>query len=178
VALVALVLIAPGAINLDLEDEGSLDAASSGRISLMRGGLEMFADRPVAGFGAGSFAEEFREREDVSSEEAASASHTIPITVGAEQGVVGLAAYGLVLYAAFGLLAGGGPLTPTRAIVAAAFAALVFHTLLYAAFLEDPIAWTLLGAAIGLRLSSAESGAPAETGAPAAARTRTGSSSP
>ena len=29
--------------------------------------------------------------------------------------------------------------------IAAAFVALVFHTLLYADFLEDPITWTLLG---------------------------------
>lgn len=173
VALVALVLIAPGAINLDLEEEGSLDAASSGRVSLIRGGLEMFADRPLAGFGSGSFAEEFREREEVSSEEAASASHTIPITVAAEQGVLGLGAYLLVLFAAFGTLFQARPLSPPRAIAAAAFTALVFHTLLYAAFLEDPIAWTLLGAGIGLRLSLAGTGAPA---APAA-RTRTGSSS-
>ena len=175
VALVALVLIAPGAINLDLEDEDSLDAASSGRVSLMRGGLEMFADRPFAGFGSGSFAEEFREREEVSSEEAASASHTIPITVAAEQGVIGLGAYGLVLFAAFGLLFGARPLPPPRVVIAAAFAALAFHTLLYAAFLEDPIAWTLLGAGVGLRLSLAASG---ESAVPAAsARTRTGSSS-
>src|SRR5205823_6620974 len=38
-----------------------------------------------------------------------------------------------------------------RMVVAAAFAALVFHTLLYADFLEDPIAWTLLGIGIALR---------------------------
>lgn len=182
VALVALVLAAPGAINLDLEDEGSLDAASSGRVSLMRGGLEMFADRPFAGFGSGSFAEEFREREEVSSEEAASASHTIPITVAAEQGVIGLGAYCLVLFAALGLLFAPQrtqiPLRdfPALAVAAAAFAALVFHTLLYAAFLEDPIAWTLLGAGVGMRLSLAANGDP--DAAPPAPRTRTGSSSP
>jgi hypothetical protein len=37
-----------------------------------------------------------------------------------------------------------------RAAIAAAFLALVFHTELYADFLEDPFAWTLLG--IGLAL--------------------------
>lgn len=158
-ALAGLVLLVAAPDVVRLEDR-SLDDASSGRVSLMRGGAEMFLDRPLAGFGSGSFAEEFREREEVSSEEAASASHTIPITVAAEQGIVGLGAYLLVLWAAFGLVF-RGPFGVVRAFVAAAFAALVFHTLLYAAFLEDPITWTLLGAAIGLR-----------------ARTRTGSSSP
>ena len=41
-----------------------------------------------------------------------------------------------------------------RAFAAAAFTGLVSHTLLYAAFLEDPIAWTLLGMAIALSSSS------------------------
>jgi hypothetical protein len=38
-----------------------------------------------------------------------------------------------------------------RAAVAAAFIALVVHTLLYAAFLEDPLAWALL--ALGTALA-------------------------
>jgi hypothetical protein len=39
----------------------------------------------------------------------------------------------------------------TRAAVAAAFLALVFHTMLYADFLEDPVAWALL--AVGAALA-------------------------
>jgi hypothetical protein len=34
--------------------------------------------------------------------------------------------------------------------VGAAFVALVVHTMLYAAFLEDPLAWALLGVGTGL----------------------------
>ena len=41
---------------------------------------------------------------------------------------------------------------PLRAAIAAALLALVFHTLLYADFLEDPVAWTLLG--IGTALAA------------------------
>ena len=40
---------------------------------------------------------------------------------------------------------------PARAAIAAAFIALLFHTLLYADFLEDPITWTVL--AIGVALA-------------------------
>jgi O-antigen ligase len=121
----------------------------------------MFADRPLYGYGSGSFAERFRAREKKGQAQAASASHTIPITVAAEQGVIGLAAYLFVIVAAFRLLFGGllrlrrdeepGARLLGRMVVAAAFAALVFHTLLYADFLEDPIAWTLLGIGIALR---------------------------
>ena len=42
---------------------------------------------------------------------------------------------------------------PARVAIAAAFLALLFHTLLYADFLEDPITWTLL--AIGVRARAA-----------------------
>ena len=56
-----------------------------------------------------------------------------------------------------------------RAIVAAGFAALVFHTLAYAAFLEDPITWALLGIALGLIGAAAPGPTAAER---AAARRR------
>ena len=45
--------------------------------------LAMFADRPVWGFGSGSFAATYRKRERVSSREAASASHNTALTVAA-----------------------------------------------------------------------------------------------
>jgi hypothetical protein len=78
---------------------------------------------------------------------------------------VGLASYLFVLLTAFALVWQGlGRLRSddpppaeliARGAVAAAFTGLVVHTLAYAAFLEDPLTWTLLGAAIGLRFSSA-----------------------
>ena len=40
--------------------------------------------------------------------------------------------------------------------MAAAFCALVLHTLVYAAFLEDPLTWALLAAAGGLRRDAPE----------------------
>jgi O-antigen ligase len=161
-ALLAIVVFAiPGSVNLQGHSAKSLNRATSGRVDLMRGGLRMFADRPLYGYGSGSFAERFRAREKKGQAQAASASHTIPITVAAEQGIIGLAAYVFVIVAAFRLLFGGllrlrrdeepGARLLGRMVVAAAFAALVFHTLLYADFLEDPIAWTLLGIGIALR---------------------------
>jgi O-antigen ligase len=161
-ALLAIVVFAiPGSVHLQGHSAKSLNRATSGRVDLMRGGLSMFADRPVYGYGSGSFAERFRAREKKGQAQAASASHTIPITVAAEQGLIGLAAYLFVIVAAFRLLFGGllrlrKEAEPSarllgRMVVAAAFAALVFHTLLYADFLEDPIAWTLIGIGIALR---------------------------
>jgi O-antigen ligase len=184
VAAIAVIVAFPSAVKLDLGSEASVDKATSGRFELMEGGLSMFADRPLWGFGSGSFAERYRDREDASPTQAASASHTIPITIAAEQGIPGLVAYGMVLAAAFQLLFGSlGRLRErspprrlvSRAFVAAAFAALVFHTLLYAAFLEDPLSWTLM--ALGMVLLRRPDVTDADETA-AAARRRTATSSP
>jgi O-antigen ligase len=160
----AVAVAFPSVTKVDLGSGRSLKKATSGRTDLIKGGVNMFLDRPVLGYGSGSFAEQFRKREKTTDERAASASHTIPLTVAAEQGVVGLASYLFVLFTAFALvwqglgrLRGADPPVAeliARGGVAAAFTGLVVHTLAYAAFLEDPLTWTLLGAAIGLRFSS------------------------
>jgi O-antigen ligase len=169
VALVAgaAAIAFPGVTKVDLGSGRSLKKATSGRTDLIKAGVKMFLDRPILGYGSGAFAAEFRKREHTSDERAASASHTIPVTVAAEQGVLGLASYLLVLATAFALvLQGLGRLRSrdappaelvARGAIAAAFTGLVVHTLAYAAFLEDPLTWTLLGAAIGLRFSSSSS---------------------
>ncbi len=151
VAVVALVVVlaVPSAVGI----EGSADNVSSGRWSLVRGGVELAAERPVAGWGSASFQQEYRTRQGASDERASAASHTIPITVAAEQGVGALVLYLALVGAAIATLLRGARRSLARAAVAAAFVALVVHTLLYAAFLEDPLAWALL--ALGAALPAA-----------------------
>ena len=146
---VVAVLAAPGAVGI----EGSADNVSSGRWSLVRGGVELASEKPVTGWGSASFKQEYRARQDSSSERASAASHTIPITVAAEQGLGGLALYLALVGVAIVTLLRGARRSIARAAVAVAFVALVVHTLLYAAFLEDPLAWTLL--ALGAALAPA-----------------------
>ena len=160
VAGAVVVLAAPGAVGVD----GSADTVTSGRATLVSGGIELARDRPVAGWGAGSFRREYRRQEKSSSARASAASHTIPITVAAEQGVGGLVLYlALVGVALVGLLRGARA-SIARSAIAAAFVALVVHTLLYAAFLEDPLAWALLaaGAALARAATPAHEEAAAE----------------
>ncbi|MGI8863195.1 MAG: O-antigen ligase family protein [Solirubrobacteraceae bacterium] len=129
-----------------------LNGASSGRANLVTGGIHMFGDRPLWGYGSGSFVHEYRVQHPGSSQ-TLSASHTISVTIGAEQGLVGELPYiALVIVSAVALLRGARS-EPARAAIAAAFLALMFHTMLYADFLEDPVTWTLL--AIGLALARA-----------------------
>ena len=157
-AAVALcvVLAAPGAVGFDQ----SLHAASSGRSDLVRGGVELFADRPLAGWGAGAFRREYRANDKGSGARATAASHTIAITIGAEQGVFALGLYLALLAVTLARLLRGARRSPARCAVAAAFVALVAHTLLYAAFLEDPLAWALL--AVGTALAGQSAAPPAE----------------
>jgi O-antigen ligase len=173
-AAVALVvaLVAPPSLHLGLTGKGgSASNATSGRTKLIAGGLRLFADRPLQGFGPGSFAQEYRAHEHVTSDNATSASHTIPVTVAAEQGVAGLALYVALLVSGFAVLfrgAGRSPprpkpgdtdlwsASPFRLALAACFTALVLHTFTYADFLEDPETWVLLG--IGVALACAPGG--------------------
>jgi putative inorganic carbon (HCO3(-)) transporter len=160
-AAVAFVLVSPGSLDIKTGSEKGLDKATSGRAGLIRGAVEMARDRPLWGFGAGSFAERYRAREHIRSSSVAAISHTIPLTVSAEQGLIGLVAYLALLATMLGLLferirerirrAPPGIAETTPPAVAAAFCALVLHTLVYAAFLEDPLTWVLLALGAGIR---------------------------
>jgi O-antigen ligase len=151
----AFVVLAPDAVRVDLGSSASADAATSGRYDLVKGGVNLFAERPLQGWGSGAFARRYRRAEDVSAERATSASHTIPLTIAAEQGVPGLLAYLALVGLALVRLLRRARESPWRAAVAAAFAALLVHTLLYAAFLEDPLAWALAGVGSALALRAA-----------------------
>jgi O-antigen ligase len=178
---VVVVLAAPPSLHFGLQGSGgSTSNATSGRTKLISGGLELFAERPLYGYGAGSFETEYKRHGNATTANATSASHTIPITVAAEQGVIGLAVYVALLIAAFAVLfrglvrspcdrsppdplqTGPQPAIPigARTAIAACFAALVLHTWTYADFLEDPITWTLLG--IGVALARAQGAGASE----------------
>jgi O-antigen ligase len=159
---------APSSLHFGLKGKGgSAQNASNGRTNLIEGGLELFADRPLEGFGAGSFETEYKRHSKASQateQNATSASHTIPITVAAEQGLIGLAVYVALLVLAFGVLFRGAGRSPPRIALAACFAALVLHTWTYADFLEDPFTWALL--AIGVALARAGGVAGPDTAEP------------
>ncbi len=56
-----LVLLAPASLHFGLKgSSGSAANATSGRTTLVSGGLELFAKRPLEGYGAGSFETEYK----------------------------------------------------------------------------------------------------------------------
>jgi putative inorganic carbon (HCO3(-)) transporter len=155
--VVAVVVVAAGALAVVVSPNTfglnqGINGASSGRGGLVSGGLSLFADRPVWGFGSGSFSKQYKAHHRATP---LSASHTIPVTIAAEQGLIGVLAYGAFVIAAILCLVRGARGDPVRSAIAAAFVALVFHTLLYADFLEDPVTWVLLAVGVALATASA-----------------------
>jgi O-antigen ligase len=177
VAAVLVVALAGGSSNVSLS---RINIDTSGRANLVSGGIHLFAQRPVYGYGSGSFPRAYREHVRTR-QVPVSISHTEPVTIAAEQGIVGLAAYAALLAAALWTMGGGllrlrpagpdavdggalraklsstppAPAPPAggvaaRAAVLAAFIALLVHTMAYAGFFEDPIAWVLLAAGVSL----------------------------
>jgi putative inorganic carbon (HCO3(-)) transporter len=160
--LVVLLVGGSGKITSD-----RLNVDLSGRGNLVSGGLDLFSERPLQGYGSGSFQAAYREHRK-NKDIPVTVSHTEPVTVAAEQGLVGLALYiSLIVVALWtlgtGLFSGssGGWRAglAARAAVLAAFVALLVHTLAYAGFFEDPITWVLL--AVGASLAHAAAGEPA-----------------
>ena len=155
IAAVALALgVVGGAIALavrgDVPSPREINRATVGRSKLVEGGLELWTQRPLHGYGSGSFQAEYKRERDLSRPNAVTASHTTPVTVAAEQGLIGLALYGVLIVVALRALLARARESLPRVVVAAAFVALVVHTLFYAAFLEDPTTWVLLAAGIAL----------------------------
>jgi hypothetical protein len=100
------------------------------------------------------------------------ASHTTPLTILAELGVIGLALYVWLLAATAWALVLVSRIDRTFGIgLAATLLVLVVHSFLYAGFLEDPLTWGIIGVAAatlaGARVTST-SPAAADVSAPAA----------
>ena len=144
----AVVAVTPNTFGLNQ----GLNGASAGRAGLVSGGIDLFGQRPLWGYGSGSFVARYRKHHPGTSTTLA-ASHTIAITIAAEQGLIGELAYIALLLAAALTLLRGTRSDPARAAIAAAFLALVFHSGLYADFLEDPVTWTLLGIGAALAIA-------------------------
>lgn len=149
VGLAALVLIdVPTDTSVD-SDRADLAEVSSGRTPLIEGGIDLFQDAPLIGQGSGGFAISFRRKVEPIERPV---SHNEPVTVAAEQGLIGLLPYAAVLVLSALVLLRPWPAgDPVRAGVAACFVALVVHSLGYAGFAIDPAAWALLGMGMAMR---------------------------
>lgn len=164
VLALAFLVLAGGVVKLDLE---RLNPQTGGRADLVTGGIELFGKKPVAGWGAGSFSRSFKD-EVAGPKAPVTESHTEPITIAAETGILGLALYLALLVSSLAALTAGfrsvmpglggdpdhagverGP-PVARAAVLAAYVAILVHTISYAGYLDDPATWALLAIGWGL----------------------------
>ncbi|MFT4036525.1 MAG: O-antigen ligase family protein, partial [Patulibacter sp.] len=157
VAVIALVALA-GTLRINLDSSEGLDTSTAGRWALVRGGAELYAAKPAFGWGSGSYRRAYREQTHTSDVRAVAASHTIPLTVAAEQGTVGLLVYLGLLISGIAALLRAARHSVAGAAIAAAFLAMVLHSWFYAAFLEDPLTWALLAVGVSLAPLARSSG--------------------
>jgi O-antigen ligase len=162
-ALLALVLVAAAVALLAPPLEGvrdqlidpsseSVNRATRGRSDLVTKGLRIGIDHPVIGVGVGNFTSVYEERFDAPGEPRTPASHTTPVTVFAETGVVGLLLFAwlVVAVARLAFAPRNVPREPVRLTALMAtfgLTAIFVHALFYSAFLEDPMTWGLIGLA-------------------------------
>jgi hypothetical protein len=156
-ALVALglvtcaVLFAVPQLRDDLvgKSRSGVNRVTSGRANLVGQGIRIALDHPFVGVGAGGFSREYAHRRGITGKDPKRvASHTTPVTVAAEEGIVGLALLAwLVAAALLATLRGLGTGFTSRVALATGIVllAIAVHSLFYAAFFEDPMTWALLG---------------------------------
>jgi O-antigen ligase len=153
-AAVAAVIVAAGALAVpsvrhDVLGNGNGKSATSGRGKLVRKGAHIAVHHPVVGVGVGGFKHAYADLTNLrGTEPNAAASHTTPVTVAAEGGIVGFALYVWLLVAALGLafrrfardLPGSSALA-----LGLVLTAIAVHSLFYNAFFEDPTVWGVIG---------------------------------
>ena len=126
-------------------------SATSGRGTLVRRGLHIAVHHPLAGVGLGGFKHAYANLAGLEGKEPnAAASHTTPVTVAAEGGIVGFALLVWLLVAAL-LLAFRRFARDLWGLAALTFgaiiAAIAVHSLFYNAFFEDATVWAAIGLA-------------------------------
>jgi O-antigen ligase len=159
-------ILAAGAIAGRALAHHSLRHATSGRSRLISVTGRVILNHPLAGVGVGSQPLASHDEEHTKLGARKDASHTTPLTVLAELGIVGLAVYAWLLVVAARLLQ-RVIRERDRALgfsLAASFLVLVLHSLFYSGFFEDPVTWGVLGVAaaslVGLAVSGDAEPAP------------------
>jgi hypothetical protein len=123
----------------------SASRASGGRSHLVELGWRVTRHHPLLGAGLGGFAKAAVAGTDHPYRLKGAASHTTPVTVAAELGPLGVAAYGWLLgVLTWAGLAGRARPGVSRTLLAA-LVAIFASSLFYNSFFEDPTVWLIAG---------------------------------
>ncbi len=147
---VAAVLAGGGFLAAKLVTGSSLNQLTSDREQRVTDTLRVVRDHPLVGVGIAGQPRASRLAAHSERPTASFVSHTTPLTVAAELGVIGLLLY------AWLLVGGARVIYEVRKrdeglglALGAAFVALFVHALFYSGFLEDPLTWVVMGVAAG-----------------------------
>jgi hypothetical protein len=164
---VLCVAVAATVVVVEVQGE-DVDRATSGRFALVESTWAVFTDNPVVGVGLGAQPKASAEEAADGRSKARNVSHTTPLTVAAETGVVGLLAFAAFLAgSAWVLLAAVRRSRGLGLALAASYLLLFVHAVFYSGFFQNPTVWIILGVASAVAASVPEQ-APAHVGTPAA----------
>jgi O-Antigen ligase len=146
VATAVAVLVAAAFVGVKARDQ-SIRELTSGRWQRAELTIDVAREQPLLGVGLGAQPKVSRELgAGRSARESRFVSHTTPLTVAAELGLVGFALYVLLLVATTRMLVILRDAWPTLALaLGAVLLALFTHSLAYSGFFEDPITWLTIG---------------------------------
>jgi hypothetical protein len=168
VATAVVVLAAAGFLAVGAKGQ-SIGDVTSGRWTRVDRTADVVREAPIHGVGLGAQPKVSKDlAQQRGAREARFVSHTTPLTVAAELGIVGLAIYGFLLAAALRMI-----LLLRRRDVALALGlgavllALFVHALAYSGFFEDPITWLTLGIGAAYLAAPAPARQPASEAAKA-----------
>jgi O-Antigen ligase len=150
---VVVVLAGAGFVVASVGDNSARRVTSdrSRRIGLT---VKVFRSHPLAGVGLGGQPLASQARSKQGGSTTRFVSHTTPLTVAAELGIIGLAAYLALLTGAAALIWRVRRLHPALGLgLAASLLALFVHSLAYSGFFEDPVTWLVLAVAASFVLS-------------------------
>jgi O-antigen ligase len=144
----AAALAGCGYLAVQVADGESLNRITSDRTNRVEDAVRVIEKHPVVGVGIGG--QPRASRRLVGSERPTPnfVSHTTPLTVFAELGVIGLALYAWLLAGGVWLILRVRRRDEALGLaLAAAFIGLFVHALFYSGFVEDPITWLVIGIA-------------------------------
>jgi O-antigen ligase len=119
---------------------------TSGRTTLVSETWDAFAAKPIAGVGIASQPAASRDLTGGPRSARRHVSHTAPLTVSAELGILGLGLYLALLVGAFLAFRRVRRLDPPLGLsLLGAFVVLFVHSLFYGVFFDDPLVWAILG---------------------------------
>lgn len=164
---VAVVIASAALLAVELQDE-SARRVTSGRSLRIEDTARVAVDHPLAGVGIGGQPLASRRQADRNAQVERFVSHTTPLTIAAELGIIGLALYVALLAGAVKTILDVRRRDAALGLgLGAALLALFVHSLFYSGFIEDPLTWFVLAVAAGSVAQRPQKVAEADLAVPA-----------